>query len=134
METTQQAQLRETAQALRAEADKLDLTYVAPDGQQRRPVMIHRAPFGSLERFVGVLIEQEGRLDKAIMPTATSDRAEARGFWRPGGGGDVGNPQDRRRALWTAPLSSSSPLTGGPYGAEDPPCPRVWAQVAAAAG
>ncbi len=36
---------------------RFDLTYVGADNQQHRPVMIHRAPFGSLERFIGVLIE-----------------------------------------------------------------------------
>ena len=37
--------------------ERFDLTYVGADGKQHRPVMIHRAPFGSMERFVGVLIE-----------------------------------------------------------------------------
>jgi threonyl-tRNA synthetase len=37
--------------------ERFGLTYVAPDNTARRPVMIHRAPFGSLERFCGVLIE-----------------------------------------------------------------------------
>ena len=36
---------------------RFDLSYVGADNQPHRPVMIHRAPFGSLERFVGVLIE-----------------------------------------------------------------------------
>ena len=34
-----------------------DLKYVAPDGSHKRPVMIHRAIFGSLERFIGILTE-----------------------------------------------------------------------------
>ena len=37
--------------------ERFGLSYVAPDNTARRPVMIHRAPFGSLERFCGVLIE-----------------------------------------------------------------------------
>ncbi len=37
---------------------RFDLHYVAEDGSRQRPVMIHRAPFGSLERLVGILIEQ----------------------------------------------------------------------------
>src|SRR5205085_754928 len=37
--------------------ERFDLEYTGEDGQPHRPVMIHRAPFGSLERFVGVLIE-----------------------------------------------------------------------------
>jgi threonyl-tRNA synthetase len=36
---------------------RFDLKYIGPDNQPHRPVMIHRAPFGSFERFVGVLIE-----------------------------------------------------------------------------
>ena len=37
--------------------ERFDLEYIGPDNQPHRPVMIHRAPFGSMERFVGVLIE-----------------------------------------------------------------------------
>jgi threonyl-tRNA synthetase len=36
---------------------RFDLSYIGPDNQPHRPVMIHRAPFGSMERFTGVLIE-----------------------------------------------------------------------------
>lgn len=38
--------------------ERFDLEYVAEDGSRQRPVMIHRAPFGSLERLIGILIEQ----------------------------------------------------------------------------
>ena len=37
--------------------ERFDLTYVGEDGEEHRPVMIHRAIFGSLERFIGILIE-----------------------------------------------------------------------------
>jgi threonyl-tRNA synthetase len=37
--------------------EKFDLSYVAPDGKNARPVMLHRVIFGSLERFIGTLIE-----------------------------------------------------------------------------
>jgi threonyl-tRNA synthetase len=37
--------------------ERFDLSYIGADNQPHRPVMIHRAPFGSMERFVGVLIE-----------------------------------------------------------------------------
>ncbi len=37
--------------------ERFNLTYIGADGNEHRPVMIHRAPFGSFERFVGVLIE-----------------------------------------------------------------------------
>jgi threonyl-tRNA synthetase len=36
---------------------RFDLSYVGSDNQPHKPVMIHRAPFGSMERFIGVLIE-----------------------------------------------------------------------------
>jgi threonyl-tRNA synthetase len=39
---------------------RFDLSYIGADNQPHRPVMIHRAPFGSLERFCGVLIEHFG--------------------------------------------------------------------------
>jgi threonyl-tRNA synthetase len=37
--------------------EKFDLTYVSNDGSHRRPVIVHRALFGSIERFLGILIE-----------------------------------------------------------------------------
>ena len=37
--------------------ERFDLTYKGPDNELHRPVMIHRAPFGSLERFVAILLE-----------------------------------------------------------------------------
>lgn len=37
--------------------EKFDITYVGPDGEHHRPVMLHRTVFGSLERFLGILIE-----------------------------------------------------------------------------
>jgi threonyl-tRNA synthetase len=40
--------------------ERFELEYVGADNQRHRPVMIHRAPFGAFERFVGVLIEHFG--------------------------------------------------------------------------
>ena len=37
--------------------ERFDLSYIGPDNKHHRPVMVHRAPFGSMERFCGVLIE-----------------------------------------------------------------------------
>ncbi len=37
--------------------EKFDLTYIGEDGQKHRPVMIHRVAYGSIERFIGILIE-----------------------------------------------------------------------------
>jgi threonyl-tRNA synthetase len=40
--------------------ERFELEYVGPDGERHRPVMIHRAIFGSIERFIGILIEHYG--------------------------------------------------------------------------
>ncbi len=40
--------------------ERFELEYIGADNQKHRPVMIHRAPFGSMERFVAVLIEHSG--------------------------------------------------------------------------
>lgn len=40
--------------------ERFDLTYIGADNEKHRPVMIHRAPFGSMERFIAVLIEHCG--------------------------------------------------------------------------
>jgi threonyl-tRNA synthetase len=60
--------------------ERLDATYVAEDGQKHRPVMLHRAMLGSIERFIGVMIEHyAGRLPlwlapvQAVVATITSD-------------------------------------------------------------
>ena len=40
--------------------ERFDLTYKGSDNELHRPVMIHRAPFGSMERFVAILLEHTG--------------------------------------------------------------------------
>lgn len=40
--------------------ERLDLSYISSDGNKKRPVMLHRAILGSLERFIGILIENYG--------------------------------------------------------------------------
>jgi threonyl-tRNA synthetase len=48
---------------------RFKLSYIGPDNQQHVPVMIHRAPFGSLERFTGLLIEHfEGKFPSWLAP------------------------------------------------------------------
>ncbi|MFT7077223.1 MAG: threonyl-tRNA synthetase [Planctomycetota bacterium] len=50
--------------------ERFDLTYTATDGSQQRPIMVHRAILGSLERFVGGLIEHfGGKFPVWIAPT-----------------------------------------------------------------
>lgn len=38
--------------------ERFDISYIGPDGEKHRPVMVHRVVFGSIERFIGILIEQ----------------------------------------------------------------------------
>ena len=50
--------------------ERFQLEFVGQDGQKHRPVIIHRAPFGSLERFVGILIEHfAGEFPLWLAPT-----------------------------------------------------------------
>ncbi len=49
-----------TVQLDMALPERFDLEYTAPDGSRKRPVMLHRAIFGSIERFFGILIEHFG--------------------------------------------------------------------------
>jgi threonyl-tRNA synthetase len=50
--------------------DRLDAVYVGQDNEKHHPVMIHRAILGSLERFVGILIEHyEGKFPTWLAPT-----------------------------------------------------------------
>ena len=52
--------------------ERLGATYVARDGSKKIPVMLHRALFGSLERFIGILIENyAGKLPFWITPLQT---------------------------------------------------------------
>lgn len=46
-----------TVQVDYVQPERFDMNYIGSDGAKHRPVVIHRAPFGSMERFVGVLIE-----------------------------------------------------------------------------
>ena len=49
--------------------ERLDASYVAEDGSRQRPVMLHRAILGSLERFIGILIENyAGRMPTWLAP------------------------------------------------------------------
>ncbi|ABC64566.1 threonine--tRNA ligase [Erythrobacter litoralis] len=59
-----------TIQGDRVLPERLDATYVGEDGGKHRPVMLHRAIFGSYERFIGILIEHfAGRLPVWLAPT-----------------------------------------------------------------
>ena len=69
-----------TIQGDRVLPERLDATYVGEDGEKHRPVMLHRAIFGSYERFIGILIEHfAGRLPvwlapvQAVVATIVSD-------------------------------------------------------------
>ena len=53
--------------------ERFDLTYIGADGEKHRPVMIHRVVFGSIERFIGILIEHYA----GAFPTACSCTGKA---------------------------------------------------------
>ena len=54
-------------------SERLDAVYVAEDGSRQRPVILHRAIVGSLERFIGILIEQHaGALPAWLAPVQVS--------------------------------------------------------------
>ena len=65
--------------------ERFDLEYIGSDNRPHRPVMIHRAPFGSMERFIGVLIEHfAGRFPLWLAPEqvrvmTVSEKSEAYG-------------------------------------------------------
>jgi len=49
--------------------ERLDATYIGPDGAKHRPVMLHRATLGSFERFIGILVEEHaGKLPFWLAP------------------------------------------------------------------
>jgi threonyl-tRNA synthetase len=59
-----------TIQSDRVLPERLDASYVGEDGARHRPVMLHRAIFGSYERFIGILIEHfAGKLPVWLAPT-----------------------------------------------------------------
>ncbi|MFM9851575.1 MAG: threonine--tRNA ligase [Sphingomonadaceae bacterium] len=69
-----------TIQSDRVLPDRLDASYIGEDGAKHRPVMLHRAIFGSYERFIGILIEHfAGKLPvwlapvQAVVATIISD-------------------------------------------------------------
>jgi threonyl-tRNA synthetase len=69
-----------TIQSDRVLPERLDASYVGEDGARHRPVMLHRAIFGSYERFIGILIEHyAGRFPvwlapvQAVVATITSE-------------------------------------------------------------
>jgi threonyl-tRNA synthetase len=60
--------------------ERLDASYIGEDGEKHRPIMLHRAIYGSYERFIGILIEHyAGRLPvwlapvQAVIATIVSD-------------------------------------------------------------
>ncbi|MHA7872872.1 MAG: threonine--tRNA ligase, partial [Hyphococcus sp.] len=72
-----------TLQSDRVLPERLDASYVGEDGARQRPVMLHRAIFGSYERFIGILIEHNaGKLPfwlapvQVVVATITSEADE----------------------------------------------------------
>jgi len=58
-----------TIQSDRVLPERLDASYIGEDGEKHRPIMLHRAIFGSYERFIGILIEHyAGRMPMWLAP------------------------------------------------------------------
>lgn len=79
-----------TVQADYVMPQRFNLEYTGSDGQKHRPVVIHRAPFGSLERFIGIMIEHYAGefplwlapVHAALIPITDSHRAYAEEVFR----------------------------------------------------
>jgi threonyl-tRNA synthetase len=63
--------------------ERFDLSYIAPDGKKHRPVMVHRALLGSIERFFGILVEHHDGIfplwlapEQALVLSVTERTAE----------------------------------------------------------
>ena len=108
--------------------ERFDLEYVAPDGSRKRPVMIHRALMGSIERFFGVLIEHYAgafpawlspvqvrescrwpmsiRITPSPWPPSSASRASGSTWWaRPspwGNGSATARSRSCRTSWWSA--------------------------------
>ena len=88
--------------------ERFELEYIGADNQAHRPVMIHRAPFGSLERFISILIEHTGGKfplwlapeQFAILPISERFNEYARGLERQLAQQDIrGSVDDRNETI-----------------------------------
>ncbi len=111
--------------------ERFDLTYIDEDGQPKRPMAIHRAILGSLERFIGILVEHfAGRvpaLDRAGPGGDHPDRGPPRGRGaRARGRAPRRRPAVRRGRRLRQPDAEQDPPRAGPEGAlhADPRRPR----------
>jgi threonyl-tRNA synthetase len=85
--------------------ERFDLKYVGADNAEHRPVVIHRAIFGSFERFIAILIEHYRRGVPAVAGAGAGDRAADR---RPARG-----LRAAVRDGWRRPGSASSSTPAG---------------------
>jgi len=66
-----------------AQPERFGLEYTAPDGSKKRPVMIHRALLGSIERFMAILIEHTGgRLPTWLSPIQAVVLPTTKSYWK----------------------------------------------------
>ena len=104
--------------------ERLDATYVGEDGARHRPVMLHRAVFGSFERFIGLLIEHyAGKFPLWLAPrqvVVAPIVSDAERLWRGGGGGAAGRRAPRRGRLPQREDQLQGPRAQPGQGAGDP--------------
>ena len=94
--------------------ERFGLEYIGPDNQPHRPVMIHRAPLGSMERFMGILIEHfAGAFPLWLAPEQVrvlADLRQGRRIFAPGARAAAGKAA-------SGPRSTFAPRRSGPRSA-----------------
>ena len=105
--------------------ERLDAEYVAEDGKRKRPVMLHRAIVGSLERFIGVLIEHHaGKFPLWLAPVqaVVATIVIGRRCLREGGGGGARSS----RASGSKPTCATRRSTTRSASTRWPRCRICW--------
>ncbi len=96
--------------------ERFDLTYIGEDSQPHRPIMIHRAPFGSLERMIGLLTEQYAGafplwmapVQIAVLPIADRHNSYAKAIAEALQGFPVKEHMDEEESVEFAPVTAKA--------------------------
>ena len=105
--------------------ERLDAGYIGEDGARHRPVMLHRALFGSLERFIGILLEHYRRAPAALALAHACGGGKHHGSARRLRKDSRGAPTGRRAARRRRPAQREDRLQGArAQRGQDPADPR----------
>ena len=104
--------------------ERFDLTYIGADNKPHRPVMIHRAPFGIMERFIGVLIEHfAGAFPLVARAGAGGGPVDQRKVQRlREQGGEPASAGGPPRRIQPRPAKKSAPKSARPRWKKSPTC------------